>query len=81
MSGMGGWNSPRALEQLFLDSRRKIEETEQSERQWLQEQGWTPTVINRGIPWLWQKKIPDGRVVLVETGMALHIQEHWDDLH
>ena len=43
--------------------------------QWLRRHGWEYTCQTPGSMWLWQKKLPDGRVALVDESTAFSFEE------
>ena len=40
----------------------------------LRQRGWTYTSDNPASTWLWQKALPDGRIVVVDRDTAIHMQ-------
>lgn len=43
----------------------------------LRKRGWKSTSDTPGCLWLWEKKLPDGRVALVNKSTALHFERQW----
>lgn len=60
------------------DINLKIEDLESERRQWLRRHGWTYTSNTPGSLWLWEKKLDDGRTVLVDEKSALVIADIMD---
>lgn len=48
-------------------------------REYLKCSGWRYTCETPGSFWLWEKVLPDGRVILVNQEMALSIQAYYDE--
>ena len=48
------------------------------EREYLREKGWKYTCDVPGSFWLWEKSLPDGRIVLLGTSLAISVQEAMD---
>jgi len=46
---------------------------------WLRREGWKHTSDTPGCFWMWQRALPDGRVVLVDRAMAISLTEHWPE--
>lgn len=46
------------------------------ERNFLRKCGWEYTSDTPGALWLWQKKMPDGRTMLVNDSTAMWIEEY-----
>lgn len=42
---------------------------------WLRDKGWKHTSTTPGCFWLWERKLDDGRTVLVERAMAVKMQD------
>ena len=42
----------------------------------LRASGWTYTCETPGCFWMWQKELPDGRVILVDANRAVTLEEH-----
>lgn len=43
----------------------------------LRKRGWKSTSSTPGCLWLWEKALPDGRVLLVGKETALHLERVW----
>lgn len=48
------------------------------EDRFLTKSGWKHTCSTPGSVWLWERKLPDGRVVLVNKHTALSMQQLFD---
>jgi len=48
--------------------------------QFLRERGWKHTSANPGSQWLWERKLEDGRVALLNTESAIWMQDWFDML-
>ncbi len=62
--------------------RRRLElmdELDRDEANVLRRLGWEAKCDVPGSYWLWQKKLPDGRVVMVYRSMALSIEQAMAD--
>lgn len=44
----------------------------------LREKGWKETSSTPGSLWLWERKLDDGRIVLVNKASAIHMQNWFD---
>ena len=56
------------------------DEAERLENQFLRKRGWEYVCDTPGSFWLWQKKLPDGRVMLVNKATALQAEQDSDDI-
>ena len=54
------------------------EAIERMEREYLREKAWKYTCDVPGSFWLWEKTLPDGRLVLLDTSLAISVQEAMD---
>jgi hypothetical protein len=53
---------------------------EATRERYLRARGWEHTCDNPASTWLWQKALPDGRVVLVSREWAIEMQERSDSI-
>lgn len=63
--------SKTPLLDFFAAAEGRHQRIEEEVGQVLRKQGWTHTSSTPGCLWLWEKKLPDGRTVLVDRGTAL----------
>jgi hypothetical protein len=61
------------------DVQRLREEVEDKAHALLRSKGWRYTCSTPGSRWLWEKKLPDGRTVLVDSRSAEVMQENMDN--
>lgn len=54
---------------------------EVSEEAFLRERGWKHTCNTPGSFWLWEKMLPDGRMILAARGQAIDMQRWLDSEH
>lgn len=66
------------MRQTRLAIERAEEDVESATRAHLQSRGWKYTCQTPGSLWLYQTVLPDGRSVLANDAVALHIQDHFD---
>ena len=53
---------------------------ENTEAKYLRERGWRYTSDNPACTWLWEKPLPDGRIVVVERSTAVSLQARADGI-
>jgi hypothetical protein len=53
-----------------------LQEAEHAKHSYLRSHGWQYTSNTPGCIWLWQKSTSDGRVLLVDTDLAVSMQSH-----
>ncbi len=53
-------------------------EANNAEIDFLREAGWNHTCPVPRCPWMWEKKLPDGRTIIADKEMAVRIQEEED---
>lgn len=63
----------------FLLGLTELEERHEKEqfsylREGLEKQGWMYTSENPGNSWMWEKRMPDGRVLVVDSVTALYLE-------
>ena len=64
-----------------LDAMDRAQEDHESEqRNFLRSRGWTYTCQTPGSFWLHEKKMPDGRTILVDTEHAMSIERYYIEL-
>jgi hypothetical protein len=51
---------------------------ERAKESFLRQRGWSYTCDNASSTWLWQKALPDGRVILVCCDTAVNLQASAD---
>lgn len=56
------------------------DDLESTEDRYLRERGWRYSSDNPACTWLWQKALPDGRIVMVDRGMAVSLQARADSI-
>lgn len=56
------------------------EAAEEERDRYLRSRGWEHTCDNPACTWLWQKPLPDGRIVLVDGDTALSLQSRADGI-
>lgn len=64
----------RVIDEVLVSIASQMEDLEVQERTILEESGWVYTCDTPGSLWLYQKTLPDGRVVLCNASTALHIE-------
>lgn len=56
------------------------ESAAETAEKWLRQRGWEYTSNNPASTWMWQKKLPDGRVVVVSRETAEMLQSRADSI-
>lgn len=56
------------------------EALQNEKHKYLRKRGWQYTCDNPASTWLWQKPLPDGRIVVVDTDTAVGMQARADSI-
>jgi hypothetical protein len=64
--------------EIVQDVRSAREDLDHRIVRWLRDRGWRHTSDTPGCLWLFERELPDGRIVLVQESAALYIQSALD---